>query len=255
MDSSTPSEAVDSVEHGMHDIALSDVALDPAVSSTDAHNHDSQSHAHQDTSYYGDRDGWNERRDSDPRVDDDRGLNSNAEQSSWQDNHRAEDTFEAVELDADSSIQNGYARRPVSDEHSRSSSPADDATTTPPLSPSLASTAPTTIASSSNDGPLPPTAAAAAGEPVPGPSTPPEKKPAPPAATAAAAAAAQPKVGATPDFFPTREQGLTACCTPQPTPQKKPSKSRTVMQQVVSFTRQRNLPPKSREEEVRWSLY
>lgn len=193
MESSTPDEAVDSVQQGMHDIALSDIALAPvAASSLDAHNHEAQPYGHQDTSYYGDRDGWNERRDSDPRVDDDRGLNSaNAEHSSWHDNHRAQDTFEAVELDGDSSIQNGgHARRPVSDEHSRSSSPADDATTTPPLSPSLASTAPTTIASSSSDGPLPPTAAAA-GEPVPGPSTPPETKPAPPLA------AAQPKVRAT----------------------------------------------------------
>lgn len=42
--------------------------------------------------------------------------------------------------------------------------------------------------------------------------------------------------------------------TKQATPQKKPSTARTVMQQVVSFTRQRNLPPKSREEEVRVPL-
>ncbi|KAG0667572.1 hypothetical protein C6P46_000108 [Rhodotorula mucilaginosa] len=212
----------------MHDVALSDVALAPAaVSSLGAHGeHELQPDMlQQDTSYYGDRDGWNERRHSDPNVVDNRGLNSaNAEQSSWQDTHTAEDTFEAVELAGDSSIQNGHSRRPASDEHSRSSSrTADDATTTtPPHSPSLASTAPTTIASSSNDGPLPPTAPA--GEPVPGPSTPPETKPAPPSATAAAA-------------------------QPKPTPQKKPSKTRTVMQQVVSFTRQRNLPPKSREEE------
>lgn len=202
MDSSMPDESVDSVQQGMHDVALSDVALAPAaVSSLGAHGeHELQPDMlQQDTSYYGDRDGWNERRHSDPNVVDNRGLNSaNAEQSSWQDTHTAEDTFEAVELAGDSSIQNGHSRRPASDEHSRSSSrTADDATTTtPPHSPSLASTAPTTIASSSNDGPLPPTAPA--GEPVPGPSTPPETKPAPPSATAAAA---QPKVRATPSSF------------------------------------------------------
>lgn len=222
MDRSTPSEAVDSVQQGMHDIALSDVALDPAaVSSLDAHDHD----VHQSTSYYGGRDGWNERRDSNPRVVDDRGLNSvNAEQSAGQTNHRDEDAFEAVELNTDNSIPNGLEARPLSDEHSRSSSPADDATTTPPHSPSLASTAPTTIASSSNVGKLPPTAPTA-GDPVPGPSTPPENKPAPPTTTA------------------------TAAAQTKPIPHKKPSKTRTVMQQVVSFTRQRNLPPKSREEE------
>lgn len=38
---------------------------------------------------------------------------------------------------------------------------------------------------------------------------------------------------------------------PEPTPQPKPSTSaQTTMQKVISFTRQRDLPPKSKEEEV-----
>ncbi|GAA5975905.1 hypothetical protein JCM10908_005323 [Rhodotorula pacifica] len=235
MDSETHAEPVELVQEALHDISLSDAQSGFAPSSRDDGPTDSQSpHYEQPGTYHFEqqdgRDGWNERRDSNAsattRPNGRGGLNS--EHGGYNNDDRDADTgtFEAVTLDGTgpersngNGAENGHS---MSEEHSRSTSPNDSPadTTTPQQSPSLASTAATTIAgsaSSSNDAGLSTVAEA----PVAGPSSP----------------------------FDAKSSSNAAPARPKPTPQKKPSSTRTIMQQVVSFTRQRNLPPKSREEE------
>ncbi|GAA5878781.1 hypothetical protein JCM3774_005070 [Rhodotorula dairenensis] len=229
MHSDAPSDPVELVGQAMRGVALSDAAFSaPSSSSPDPNS--SRYAQHSDDVHDG-RDGWNGRRDSTAstaaRSNGHRGLNAELDcDDANSGNTDADDgAFEAVDIGGESEA----AARTLSrgdDVYSRSTSPNDspaDSTTTPPHSPSLASTAPTTIAdpvSSLQDMTVPSHASLDA-PPVAGPSSPPATK----AATPAAAA------------------------RPKSTPQKKPSSTRTVMQQVVSFTRQRNLPPKSREEE------
>ncbi|GAA5910639.1 hypothetical protein JCM6882_001046 [Rhodosporidiobolus microsporus] len=122
--------------------------------------------------------------------------------------------FEAVSLDDGTRP----AEHPSAAASSASPSPAP--TSTPPLSP--ATTAATTAIdpSSSSNISVPPLPTAAEAEPTAAPAAPPAAFPEP---------ATSPK----PD---------------EATP-KKPTKTQTVMQKVISFTRQRDLPPKSKEEE------
>lgn len=199
------------------------------------------------------QDGWNERRHSDagsssPTHAYGRGLNVN--QTDTTDNRdndtantRDDSTYEAVTLeDASRPSMNG---EPVELDRG-STSPA----TTPPGSPSLSpSTAPTTVASvslsSSQDVP---STANNQGSSEAGPSSPAETKASTVAAKVRATRAILPLISFGNCFYSLANQIWLHV---QPTPQKKPSSSRTVMQQVISFTRQRNLPPKNREEEVR----
>ena len=134
--------------------------------------------------------------------------------------------FQSVSLDPPSAPSHPHER----DTHR--SSPSPSSASSPPHSPSLASTAPTTLhdpSSSTTDVDAPTRATSAGDAPHHGDAAPVASTSAPAPAAAAAAAA--------------------------PSPKKLVSTKRpTIMQKVVSMTRQRDLPPKPREEEVRRSL-
>lgn len=188
MQSDPVSIPVESVEHALHDVALSDSASSAAEQSSP-----DRTAAHDARHSYGvhdGRDGWTDRRDSAASarsVDPERGLNAHfdhtrdrsaADGAAAAEADADDGTFEAVELDREA----GARSDGPSQSDSPSGSPAD--TTTPPHSPSLASTAPTTVAdpgSSNHDIALSPPVTID-GTPVPGPSSPLESKPPTPAA-------------------------------------------------------------------------
>ncbi|GAA5942586.1 hypothetical protein JCM3775_000267 [Rhodotorula graminis] len=136
------------------------------------------------------------------------------------DNEDHDQAFESVSLDSAAPPEQPHDR----DDHR--SSPSPSSASTPPHSPSLASTAPTTVhdPSSSTDVHVPPRA-----------------PPAPLADDAPVPSTSAPS---------TAEPDKLAAAAAAPSPKKLVSTKRpTIMQKVVSMTRQRDLPPKPREEE------
>ncbi|GAA6002018.1 hypothetical protein JCM10207_003040 [Rhodosporidiobolus poonsookiae] len=147
--------------------------------------------------------------------------------------HDDEGAFEAVSLD-DGNNASTRAHEPAHSTHTRSSSsPSPVPTSTPPFSPTVTATPATTAADPSASNISVPSSGALdtpheAGENADSPA---------------------PAEAATASLAPPTES--PPAVNPADAAQKKPvsTKAPTMMQKVISFTRQRDLPPKSKEEE------
>ncbi|GJN87506.1 hypothetical protein Rhopal_000455-T1 [Rhodotorula paludigena] len=232
-------DADDALEHGLHDVALDDEPRvhsltappdhDPA-SGLDTPAEDAQGPADGAEHGYSAAEGAEELPEGETGAQDASARSADAAQSdltALSDEQDDNGGFDAVSLD-DSHAPAASASTARS---SSSPSPSPAPTSSPPLSPSLASTAATTIA----DAPSSVEVGAQPHDEVAEPATAGASAAPPAAAAAATAPEPSPSSGA--------DEG---------TPKKQMStRMPTVMQKVVSMTRQRNLPPKSREEEVR----